>query len=171
VEVPSGRIEKVYGEGRHFEAPNWSPDEPFFVVNSGGRLYRLPARGDKRLEEIPTGFATRVNNDHGISPAGRSLALSHHADEYITDPAQDWLASSIYIVPIAGGPAPVKVTSKERGDLQDIGHRAPVGPDGVPSASDHGGCLTAVRPPVLASGLLEAGVLRSSPSHRRSLGR
>jgi len=112
VEVPSGRIETVYSEDRHFEAPNWSSDGRFFVVNSGGRLYRLPAHGDKRLEEIPTGFATRVNNDHGISPDGRSLALSHHADEYITDPAQDWLASSIYIVPIAGGPAPVKVTAK-----------------------------------------------------------
>jgi len=112
VEVPSGRIETVYSEARHFEAPNWSPDGRFFVVNSGGRLYRLPAHGATRLEEIPTGFATRVNNDHGISPDGRSLALSHHADEYITDPAQDWLASTIYIVPIAGGPAPVKVTSQ-----------------------------------------------------------
>ena len=112
VEVPSGRIETVYSEARHFEAPNWSPDGRFFVMNSGGRLYRLAAHGDQRLEEIPTGFATRVNNDHGISPDGRSLALSHHAEEYITDPAQDWLASTIYIVPIAGGPAPVKVTAK-----------------------------------------------------------
>lgn len=112
VEIQSGRVQTVYREDRHFEAPNWSPDGTFFVVNSNGRLYRLPARGDKRLEEIPTGFATRVNNDHGISPDGSSLVLSHHADEHITDPAQDWLASSIYILPIAGSPAPVKVTSK-----------------------------------------------------------
>lgn len=112
VEIQSGRIDTVYAVARHFEAPNWSPDGQFFVVNSGGRLYRLPARGDGRLEEIPTGFATRVNNDHGISPDGRSLVLSHHADEHIVDPQQDWLASSIYILPIAGSSVPVKVTAK-----------------------------------------------------------
>lgn len=112
VDVHSGRIDTVYSENRHFEAPNWSPDGRFFVVNSKGRLYRVPAHGDQRFEEIPTGFATRANNDHGISPDGRYLVLSHHAEEHITDPAQDWLASSIYIVPIAGSPAPVKVTTK-----------------------------------------------------------
>jgi TolB protein len=111
-EIHSGRVETVYTEDRHFEAPNWSPDGRFFVVNSKGRLYRLSAHGRKRLEEIPTEFATRVNNDHGISPDGRYLVVSHHAEEDVTDPAQDWLASSIYIVPIAGSPTPVRVTTK-----------------------------------------------------------
>lgn len=112
VEIASGHIRTVYSEDRHFEAPNWSPNGQFFVVNSGGRLYRLPAAGDGRLAEIPTGFATRVNNDHGISPDRSLLVLSHHADEHITNPEQAWLASSIYILPIEGGPNPVKVTSK-----------------------------------------------------------
>lgn len=111
VEVRTGRIDTVYAEDRHFEAPNWSPDGAFFVVNSRGRLYRLNAGAGSRLEEIPTGFATRVNNDHGISPDGRSLVFSHHAEEHITDPAQDWLASSIYVMPIVGSPSPVKVTT------------------------------------------------------------
>jgi Tol biopolymer transport system component len=112
VEIPSGRIKTVYSDDRHFEAPNWSPDGRFFVVNSAGRLYSLPADGDQRLDEIPTGFATRANNDHGISPDGRSLVLSHHAEEHITDPDQAWLASSIYVLPIEGSPTPVKVTAK-----------------------------------------------------------
>lgn len=112
VEISSGRIDTVHREDRHIEAPNWSPDGTFFVVNSGGRLYRLPARGDRRLVEIPTGFATRVNNDHGISPDGRWLVLSHHAEEHVTDPEQDWLASSIYILPIEGSTSPRKVTTK-----------------------------------------------------------
>jgi Tol biopolymer transport system component len=112
VDVYSGRIETVFTDDRHFEAPNWSPDGRFFVVNSRGRLYRLPATGDKRLEEIPSGFATRANNDHGISPDGRSLVLSHHAEEHITDARQDWLASSIYVMPIGGSATPVKVTTK-----------------------------------------------------------
>lgn len=112
VEVPSGRLETAYRDDRHFEAPNWSPDGRFFVVNSGGRLYRLEPRDPRRLEEIPTGFATRANNDHGISPDGRHLVLSHHAAEHIADPAQDWLGSSIYILPITGGDAPRKITSE-----------------------------------------------------------
>lgn len=112
VEVATGRIDTVHVEDRHFEAPNWSRDGRFFIVNSAGRLYRLAADGAGGLVEIPTGFATRLNNDHGISPDGRLLALSHHASEHITDSTQDWLASSVYVLPIEGGPAPVKVTSR-----------------------------------------------------------
>lgn len=112
VDVYSGRIDTVYRGDLHFEAPNWSRDGRFFIVNSAGRLYRLEATGAGGLVEIPTGFATRLNNDHGISPDGRRLVVSHHAEEHVTDPAQDWLASSIYLLPIEGGPAPVKVTTK-----------------------------------------------------------
>lgn len=112
VEVPSGRVDTVYSDTIHFEAPNWSRDGRFFIVNRAGRLYRLTAGGAGRLTEIPTGFATRLNNDHGISPDGGRLVVSHHAAEHIADPAQDWLASSIYILPIDGTPAPVKITTK-----------------------------------------------------------
>ena len=112
VEIRSGHIDTVYSADQHFEAPNWSRDGRFFVLNSYGRLYRLVARGPKRLEQIPTGFATKVNNDHGISPDGRFLALSHHAAEHIMDPAEDWLASSVYVLPIAGSATPRKVTAK-----------------------------------------------------------
>jgi Tol biopolymer transport system component len=112
VDVRSGRVDTVFTERRHFEAPNWSPDGGFFVVNSAGRLYRLAAGGGTRLTEIPTGFATRINNDHGISPDGRRLVISHAADEHVTDPAQSWLASSVYVLPVAGSAAPVKVTTR-----------------------------------------------------------
>ena len=112
VEIQSGRVATVYSVDRHVEAPNWSPDGQFFIVNSAGRLYRLSTSGDGRLDEIATGFATRVNNDHGISPDGSTLVLSHHADEHITAPDQVWLASSIYVLPIGGGRTPTKVTTK-----------------------------------------------------------
>ena len=112
VDVPSGRTETVYAEDLHFEAPNWSPDGRYFVVNHQGRLYSIPAGGDKGLQEIPTGFARRLNNDHGFSPDGRHIAISHHAEEHITDPDQDWLASSIYTLPSSGSDTPVKVTTK-----------------------------------------------------------
>jgi len=112
VEIESGSVETVYSVDRHFEAPNWSRDGSFFVVNSAGRLYRLRADGAGGLTEISTGFATRVNNDHGISPDGSRLVLSHAAEEHITNPEQAWLASSIYTLPIDGSESPVKVTRK-----------------------------------------------------------
>src|SRR3989454_8223543 len=105
VEIPSGRITTVYAENGHFEAPNWSRDGRFFVVNEGGRLYRLAVRDGKELEQIRTGAADKVNNDHGISPDGRLLVLSHEAGE-------DWLSSSIYILPIDGAAVPRRVTTK-----------------------------------------------------------
>ncbi|MDX1675536.1 MAG: hypothetical protein R3314_12135 [Longimicrobiales bacterium] len=111
VEIASGRIDTIHSEVRHFEAPNWSPDGRDFIVNSDGLLYRLPAGGGG-LEVIPTGFATRLNNDHGISPDGDSLVISHAAEEHIEDPDQAWLASSIYVLPAAGSPTPRKVTDR-----------------------------------------------------------
>jgi len=105
VDIASGRIETVYSADRHFEAPNWSRDGRFFVINSEGRLYKLGAQGPQRLELIETGFATRANNDHGISPDGRSLVVSHE----VTD---DWQTSTIYVLPIAGSSAPKQVSTR-----------------------------------------------------------
>ena len=112
VDIGSGRIDTVYIEDRHFEAPNWSPDGRYFIVNSRGRLYKLSVRGRSGLEQIPTGFATKINNDHGISPDGTRIVFSHSAAEHVEDPRQEWLASSVYVMPIAGSTTPTKVTSK-----------------------------------------------------------
>ena len=103
VDVTSGRIETVYRADRHFEAPNWSRDGRFFLINSAGRLYRLNA-GAQQLQPVETGSATRVNNDHGISPDGKSLVIS-------SEPTEDWLTSSVYLLPIGGG-APKQITTK-----------------------------------------------------------
>lgn len=112
VEVPSGRVTSVYVEAVHFEAPNWSPDGLFFVVNSQGRLYRLPVDGAKTREEIPTGFATRLNNDHGISADGARLVISHYVEEEVPDGGQFWQGSTIYLLPIQGSQTPVRVTTE-----------------------------------------------------------
>jgi hypothetical protein len=76
------------------EAPNWLKDGKTLVYNSGGRLYRIPAAGGKP-EVIDTGFATRCNNDHGVSPDGTRLAIS--------DQSQGDRKSRIYTLPVAGG--------------------------------------------------------------------
>jgi dipeptidyl aminopeptidase/acylaminoacyl peptidase len=76
------------------EAPNWLRDGRSLLYNSGGRLYRIPAAGGAP-EVIDTGFATRCNNDHGVSPDGTLLAIS--------DQSQGRRQSLIYTVPIGGG--------------------------------------------------------------------
>ncbi len=83
----------------HFEAPNWSPDGKFLLVNSAGRIQKLPSSGGE-WQTINTGFAEKCNNDHGISPDGTRLALS---DQSRTG------KSLIYTLPIGGG-TPALVT-------------------------------------------------------------
>jgi len=89
----------VYVAPGRFEAPNWTRDN-WLLFNADGRLLRIPADGGKP-QLIDTGFATRLNNDHGISPDGTLLAVS--------DQSQEEHRSLIYIVPIGGG-APRRIT-------------------------------------------------------------
>lgn len=98
VEARQSRI--VFQSDELIEAPNWSPDGSWLMVNSDGILYRLALAGAPRLERIDTGFAMRCNNDHGISPDGTTIAISDKCE---------FGKSAIYTVPLAGG-APKLVT-------------------------------------------------------------
>lgn len=100
VPVESGDRRVVYIAPEHFEAPNWTRDGASFIFNRDGRILRLPVKGGTP-EIIDTGFATRCNNDHGISPDGTQLAIS--------DQSQEEHHSLVYIVPIAGG-TPRRIT-------------------------------------------------------------
>lgn len=101
VDVESGKRTVVHEEKRHFEAPNWTPDGKFLLVNGGGKLYRLPVAGGA-LEEIPLQADIRLNNDHLIGPDGKTLFISANGA------AQNGV-SLIYRVPLTGG-RPVLVT-------------------------------------------------------------
>jgi hypothetical protein len=83
----------VYVTPTRIEAPNWLRDGSRLIFNSGGRIYRIPIAGGKP-EAIDTGFATRCNNDHGVSPDGTLLAISDQSQER---------KSLIYTLPITGG--------------------------------------------------------------------
>ncbi len=93
----------VLTDDGHFEAPNWSKDGLYLIINQGGALFKVTMDGKK--ERIYTGFANRCNNDHGISPDGKTIALSHHLEEG----KGSWLTSAIFTVPIDGG-EPKRVT-------------------------------------------------------------
>jgi hypothetical protein len=84
----------VYVTPSRIEAPNWLRDGRTLLFNSGGRLYRIPVAGGKP-EPIDTGFATRCNNDHGVSPDGTLLAIS--------DQSQRRRESLVYTLPVGGG--------------------------------------------------------------------
>src|SRR4051794_2729293 len=51
----------IYATPRLFEAPNWSPDGTYLLLNSGGQLWRLPAAGGEP-HVIPTGSIRGINN-------------------------------------------------------------------------------------------------------------
>jgi len=76
------------------EAPNWLRDGKTLIYNSAGRIHRIAVAGGKP-EVVDTGFATRCNNDHGLSPDGSLLAIS--------DQSQGQHKSLIYTLPIGGG--------------------------------------------------------------------
>ena len=92
----------VYSVAGHFEAPNWTRDGAAFIFNSDGRIQRLPVAGGQP-QTIDTGFAVHCNNDHGISPDGKTLAIS--------DQSQGDHQSVIYLLPITGG-TPRRITQK-----------------------------------------------------------
>ncbi|MGO9083771.1 MAG: TolB family protein [Candidatus Sulfotelmatobacter sp.] len=88
-------------QGR-FEAPNWTRDGSAFLFNRNGRIERLPVDAGNPVV-IDTGFATRCNNDHGISPDATQLAIS--------DNSQRDHESLVYIVPAVGG-TPRRITQR-----------------------------------------------------------
>lgn len=93
IAIASGDRRAVYTTTNLIEAPNWSPDGKHFYYNERGRIRRLPVSGSTP-EPIDTGFAVRCNNDHGLSPDGKTLVISDQ-----TRGGQ----SLIYLVPVTGG--------------------------------------------------------------------
>ena len=102
ITVASSDRRAIYVAPERFEAPNWMPDGKNLLFNRNGRIVKIPATGGTP-QVIDTGFATRCNNDHGISPDGTQLAISDHS--------QEEHQSLVYIVPIGGG-APRRITQK-----------------------------------------------------------
>lgn len=102
VAIDSADRRVAYLAPGRFEAPNWMHDGSAFLFNRYGHIERLAVGSDKPVI-IDTGFATRCNNDHGISPDATQIAIS--------DNSQGDHNSLVYIVPIAGG-TPRRITQK-----------------------------------------------------------
>jgi Tol biopolymer transport system component len=99
-DVATGAVRSVLQTDKLIEAPNWTQDGKTLVINGEGRLFRVPLDGPAAMHPIDTGFAVKCNNDHGLSPDGRTIVISDGSEHG---------KSCIYLVPIEGG-APRKVT-------------------------------------------------------------
>ncbi len=97
LDIGSGLRNIMFESELPVEAPNWSRDGNLFIVNAGGKLFSIPAKGGS-AKQINTDFAQHNNNDHGISPDGTRLVISNHAQDR---PAGD--NSVIYVLPFEGG--------------------------------------------------------------------
>ena len=93
IDIETGQRRIVHRDTTHFEAPNWSPDGSTLFYNGGGKLYRIPASGGTAPQLIETG-SVRLNNDHGLSPDGKWMAISGSSSPG---------GSQIWIVPATGG--------------------------------------------------------------------
>mgnify|MGYP006278216077 CR=1 FL=1 len=102
LDVETGLRRVIYETTDPIEAPNWTPDGKALIYNSQGLLYRLPL-DTREPEQIDTGFADRLNNDHVISFDGTQLGISHHVED------EESSGSAIFTLPIDGG-EPQRVT-------------------------------------------------------------
>lgn len=92
VPIDSAPRRLVYRAMDYFEAPNWTRDGKLLLINRKGGMYTVPVEGGTPTRLDITGV-NRCNNDHGLSPDGKLLAISH----------QDKGPSVISIVPSSGG--------------------------------------------------------------------
>ena len=69
-------VSVVYSADTLWEAPNWTPDGKYLMSNSGGKLYRIDVTGKAQPERVGLDASYEANNDHGLSPDGKWLAIS-----------------------------------------------------------------------------------------------
>jgi TolB protein len=94
--VFSGFRKVIFEKAGKFEAPNWMPDGKRLLFNMDGSLFTIPVDGGETVK-INAGFATSINNDHGISFNGKLLAISHGRS------GMPGGGSTVYVLPLEGG--------------------------------------------------------------------
>src|SRR6218665_3954063 len=73
VDVDGSGRRVVFTADEIIEAPNWTPDGKWLVFNAGGELYRISPDGTDGPTRIDTGHLADLNNDHVLSPDGKTL--------------------------------------------------------------------------------------------------
>jgi TolB protein len=80
-----------------FEAPNWTYDGNYLLINQAGKLYKVAVTGGTKTV-LNTDPATNLNNDHGLTPDGKTLILSNND----LVPGKTNGTSRVYLCPLDG---------------------------------------------------------------------
>lgn len=104
-DLTTNQRQVIHRDTGRFEAPNWTPDGALLIVNQRGKIYRVSVKGGTKTV-INTDFVNNCNNDHGLTPDGKTLIISHN-DRRVGMGA----TSRIFTVPISGG-VPTLITEK-----------------------------------------------------------
>jgi TolB protein len=102
MDVFTGIRKVIYTAPGRFEAPNWIPDGDHLLFNARGALYTIPVTGGIP-QQLNTGSARQINNDHGISFDGKMLAISSSRQGLPGG------GSTVYVLSLTGG-EPQQVT-------------------------------------------------------------
>jgi TolB protein len=97
IDADGGNRKVLFEADEIIEAPNWTPDGQWLIVNAGGELWCFAADGSGTTEKIDTGSIRNLNNDHVLSPDGQTVYMSDNNGH-------------LYAVPITGG-EPRKVSN------------------------------------------------------------
>lgn len=116
-DIATSTARVIYETGELIEAPNWSPDGKWLIYNGDGRLFRISPDGQHGPHRINTAPVENLNNDHVVSPDGRSFFVS----------AND---GHLYQVPFEGG-APRRVSNEHEASRGFKYYLHGISPDGA----------------------------------------
>ena len=76
--IADGTSHLVFTDDSTWEAPNWSPDGKYLILNHSGGIYRLVFQpdGTAKPQKLPLPAELDCNNDKTLSPDGKQLAFS-----------------------------------------------------------------------------------------------
>lgn len=75
-DIATNQQRVVHRAPARFEAPNWSRDGKLLLFNQDGKIFTLAAAGSGKPEWLDIGDLRACNNDHGLSPDGKLIAVS-----------------------------------------------------------------------------------------------
>ncbi len=79
-DLKTNSVSVVYAADQIIEAPVWSPDGKYLLVNSKGDLWKFPVNTpNPDLQKIDLASICRCNNHKGYSPDGKPIAFSSGA--------------------------------------------------------------------------------------------
>ena len=104
-DLDSGSHSVVQSFPFRIEAPNWTPDGKWLIINKEGRLWKIAPDGSTDLLPVDTGRLDKCNNDNVVTADGKWLGISSN------DPDNDADYNSyVFVIPFGDDVAERRVT-------------------------------------------------------------